>query len=248
MNVKDLTKDKEIKKLASFCNIDLSNLKIKSEEEKNRIKIADKFEGETVLQIMNFLSQVIRPKAVSREFVFKCLSYNENFYIQYQNLLSNSRWMREEVYSKTSKQESSEKQKDQTNLCRYVIMPSEYEEDCKESEDEVLAAATGNFIELPKCSKNETDYEILSAVFDDFSEKINIALRKNIKESKEKNEVNKELYVKLYHKKEGKAFSIGPVIPKTFDDDFLLECIVPQDLIIGSSWGLSFNKDITWLY
>ena len=248
MIVKDLTKDKEINKLARFCNIDLSNLKILSEYENNRIKNADKCKGETVFQIMNFLSQVIKPKAVSREFVFKCLSYNENFYIQYQTLLSNTQWMREEVYSKTSKQESSEKQKDQTELCVYLIMPSEDDEDLKGSEEEVLAAATGNFIELPKCSKNETGYEILSAVYDKFSGKINIALRKNTKETKKGIEVKKELYVKLYCKKEGKAFAIGPIIPNSSDDNIVLECIAPWNFIIGSSWGLSYNKEITWLY
>lgn len=247
--MKALRKDKELYKLALFYNIDLSNLKIISEYENNLIKNSHKFEGETKLQIMNFFSQVIRPKAVSPELVFKCLAYNENFYIQYQALFSAShiQKMREEVYSKTLRQEAFEKQKDQTELCIYVIMPSENEEDFKESE-EILVAATGNFIELPKCSKNETSYDILSAVYDKFSGKINIALKKNTKETKMGFEANKELYVKLYRKKEGKAFSIGPIIPKNFDDIIVLECIAPQDFILGSSWGLSYSKEIAWLY
>jgi len=271
--MKDLTKEIELVKLAAFLKIDLENLNITSEYEKKLVLNAHKVAGDSKLQIMNFLSQIIIPKAVSKEFIFKALKYNDSFYDLFESVIKANENTREEIYekaekvSKTQKSELKEnniiqiskkelrqyhkKQPDNTyfsksSMKKIVIPPK----------NKVNAAATDDNYKLPDCYKKpeDADYEICpgnvfpSSAKTDYKE-ICIPLKPYNMEQFMNNE--RSFYICFFTEDET-VYTIGPVIPKKTDDDNIVEiCALfnPKDLsLLGKAWGLSYTEDIDFYF
>lgn len=243
----DIENDELLGRLADFVGVDLLNLEIIDEDERWKIEHAHEISKDAYDDLKCFFSRVKETEFtefMGKAWVFKALKFNDEFYIQNIILIRATEWMREEIYTKKIKKITSQIQFDNTVITTFSVEKEEIPEEYRLS-----AASSGGGYKLPQCYKNDTnnDYEItFSEVLEPENssfEEILIKLKPN--DMSKFLIDNRTFYIKIF-KTDGKAYSIGPVVPIKNGDSVDICKHVPKGTVLGNAWGISYNEEIKW--
>lgn len=249
MKMKDLAKDKELISLAEYYGIDIFSLSMDdtTEYESTAIQKAHKIRGDSRFQIMNFLSEAIRPKAVSPEFIFKALKFNDEFYIQNIPLIRATEWMRQDTYNQNN--DNLEKNKKlitpfpkiiKTNGKLAAKTKPKHEENSTVITEAIAASNNDNQIILQACYQNNTmlEFKVVDAMvyLNDSNDRIVILLDINNEDFTSMD--RKKYYIELF-KNRVERYKTN-VIPKRNGELIEFSAFIPKGIIeLGIQWGIS---------
>lgn len=241
----DLTKDSELNSLANFYGINITSLELDnaSNYEKRLISNAHNMGADTRFQIMKFLSEAIRPKAVSPEFIFKALKFNDEFYLQNLPLIRATEFMRQEIYSSYNRFDervniSTVSKKNLKKIFTRKKTNNKYNQDTVA----VAASSSDNTIVLQACYRNDTmlEFDVVDArVYLNVSnENDRIVILLDINNEDFSSMLEKKYYIEIF--KNGVEKYRTSVVPNKNGELIEFPAFVPKGIIeLGIQWGLS---------